>query len=1723
MAKEPIELGQDQFKLGFKADIDGMVDRFMNTIFSSIDMSGFPENDEIDKKDEKINQNQKKEKISSKNLANDVGLNDEQLNRINGIEKWFNEIGVPDLSSNIKKNRTQKTETSNEEFEKNVIDNIEKSTVEQIKKEISIADEKIKNEIIKQFPDGDVDLEEARHSGGIRDILKMFLKAIYKIIGFFVEKFIALLQPIVVLVKQLFFNFDPLNGKFEESLARGNPFPAIPDFVAYNILISLTAAAPPLNLIHVANQTNAIIEQVKQIIDLTKNVLIPIINFVTSPNSIIGLLLKTPPDGEGTAPFDGMTFPIPQVNMYFLGIIIPQMDKLGLFKDSQVGIDLNLDILKNQAKSKGKKFDSSKLLQPDLQKAFDNIGLDNILATPEIDKESGDDFGKKLIEKSPLLEEINFMQDIMKNPLMQMDYIFAIDSYVKDKKQSINEFYREPYIPSNTNTGGNNGWQYNFDFFKNFPLHTKKETLPFTLFNTNANKKGKEVDENNVVNNIKKTEKRGLWESIIEAGLHKDLKFIKKFYNYLRSYGNKNLNDLPELAQFMYVNNGAIVQSYKTNKEGYVNKSAIKFNVDRYSNDNNINKRKIKLEEPIKWDLSERDYQIYIDPYYKKNKNLKGIIDDISNSEEDYKNDISVVNYSIPWDGDILYAYRNWMKNSQKNDYFNNYINLKDQKYLFHNAFNNNDRSEFVKINTNKSIKFKSMAVDRSILRKLGKYRKTPLNINYVFYKKNINTNYSSYGFEIVKNNDNIDKNKYRKVRIINVSKFINFWQTMKQGEYERWKITPSKEYDINYLNLRKKHSTFFATYTDIVPIIYKNNKTYISGRILGLTNFSDLHNGNIMFISNRIIKAMKRFEYFYNIRNYLKLPNLSYFFLDTTVNKQGKVIDLNLNSFNKRKKFHERFLSQNSFFRFKIDFKQKNKMDDLFDFMLNKNIDTIETSTKNKLKIKEKEKLLKKLENENTRYGFVFRTPEIKRTEKEIKELQRKNVKYSEIIEKNFYNILKRSFDLNFWNTIPFESKGNEFNFKFGKTLEGIKIDKLYSKGINVASNYDFKKFKLNFWKIIPNFSYQYFNSHIHEFIVYFKEFTEYREYLTDSFSNVMRISNDREVNNETIKGIFENDNFRKKVNSNIDSSKSSKYRLPIGEKKNQSLFGDENYNADGIVDLKPGDYGALKDNLEKMINGENLNNGENDNLNLGSETSIPAFLLWFLDVITFIIRIVFFPINIVLTILEIVLKIIKNLLILNLPGVVEQIIELISFLTPTIGLFKNLIIPIIADDLLSSIFKTIEKYNKLGLNENEEAYNDYKNKLQKDSKKIQDECTKKQTDSDTKSWLQEVGVSETIFVTQDGIKKWLKSVGLTAEEIDFDLNKFRKDDLNQITKDTLICMSEGNLLNTNKGQELNKLKNQIDNCFKKKNEIQNKRDKAKKNYIKYNKSVINKIENQSEIFQEFIKNLEKSDINLNKEILQLKKINNINENNDNINNLGISAEILRFAKSGKIELIESKAKNEKANWYSLSGNTYIEKLEYGINKISNFKNSSINSYANNLGNSLINDLKNALRYKKEFDKESENYIKQKRKCEALQKTKKGLELADKSSNFSSKITDVANKFNLILTALIPVLPDLLKEFFKILKIIINIAFPKLIFDAIIELFRWVISQICIALPFLCSGDSSESKEEKQPTKEDLQKNVQSILNETIKNEEITEGIKTWLRIVGLDETILN
>jgi hypothetical protein len=1711
MAKEPIDLGQTNTTLGFEADIDGIVDKFMKTIFEFIDVSGFPDDNQIiDKEPEQI---QDYENVSVDNLVNDIGVTQQQLDKINGIEKWFNEIGVPDLAP-ISENTQPETRDVSK------IKSIDDSTAEQIQQEMTLADVKLKQEILNQFPNGDVNLEEAKHTGGVRDILTMLVKAIYKIVGFFAEKFVALLQPVIVLVKQLFLNFDPLNGKLKESLLRGNPFPIIPDLVAYNILIALTSLAPPLNIIHVANQVKSLIDQSKELIDLAKNVLAPVIQFITDPNSLISSLLESV--------FEGTSFPFPEIDMGFLGIKLPSVDNLGLFNDSELGLDLNLEKLSEEANLVGKPFDSSKLLQSNVQEGFDSIGLDTVLATPETTKQTDKDWSKNLIENSPLMKEMNFMLDIMKNPILQMDYIKAIDSHVKDNNPAINEFYREPYVPSSVNINDSSGWKYNFDFFKQFPLNTSKNSIPPTLFQTEANKKGKTID-NDFIDRNDSAEVKGLWDTIVESELHRDLDFIKEFYSYLRTYGTRPLTELPELAQFMYLNNGAIVQSYKSNKEKITNESATKFNVDRFTIDDNVS-RSMELDNPIVWDISKRDYQVYIDPHYKQNKNykdLKGISTDISNLEEDYKNDISLVNYSVPWDGDILYAYRYWMKDSQRNDYFDNYINTEDMNYFFHSALNNDDRTKLVEINEKNN--FKSMIIenpnDQKLLYDISSFKGFPISINYVMYQNKPKANYLTYGFKISSNNDTIDPNKYRKCIITDVDIFKRFWDVVKPTEYNGWTKSISQSYDLNNLNSKTTHSILNATYTDIVPMRYtsgitSNLNSFITGRVLTTTpieNLLEMQIGDIVFISDRMLKLIELYEYYYNIRDYLELPKPSYFFLDTTVNNEGKVIDVNLNSFEMRNKFHKRFLSQNSFFRFKIQFVEQNKMDDLFDFMLTEFSD-INNIKENELKIRNNEELLKKLEKESTNYGFVFRTPEIKMTAEKIQEFKDKNVQLGDLAEKNFYNVLKRSYDLNFWNTIPFKSNGNQFNFKYGIDLQGNQID-LISKNIKVSSDFNFKRFKLEFWKKLPNYSYKYFNSYMYSFIVYYKEFTEYKNYLTEPFSDTMRVSNDREVNNETIIGIFENDNFRDKVNANIDVSQSSNYRLPTGE-RDLPLFGAENYNADGLVDFSASSLDGLEDNLNKIIEGIKEVKG--------IEGSIPAYMTWFLTVISFIKNLIMLPINLAMTLLEAVFKIIKSLLSLNLPGVVKGIISLIKSLSPSLDIFKNMTTSMMGESLLSSLFDSIDEYNKLGLNENQVEFDKFKNQLSQDSKKVQEDCINKQ-EGLARTWLQEVGLSETIFVTQDEIKEWLNSVGLDAESIGLNLSKYRTETPNQVTIDALICLSEGNLFNTDPGKELDKLEDEIQKCIKKKTELLTDRNKAKVNYTRYNNLVISNINEQTTIFKKMIR-LVVGQSNKKK----LEQVNNIFSDDTDVNNLGISAEIFRFAKNGAVETVEENANNIDANWYSLIGKSYLEKLESGIKTLeSGIKTTlaikkedrdQVKNYAQTKGATLIKNTKQAVKYKKEYDKLSKDYNKQELQCKKLQKTKTGLELADKSSNFSSKIPNIGDKFDGILNDMVGGVPDLLKEFFKIIKLIMSKAFPQLMFDTVIELFKWVIEQICLALPFLCSG---KNKETNQPTTNKVVESttldllIQSSINN--ESEDLENGIIKWLKSVGLDETILD
>jgi hypothetical protein len=1906
MAKKPVELGDDKTSLGFEADIDGMIEKFMQTVFDTINFN-IDNNDLNNTLDDTINNtldNTINEEIDeNQNIIDNTEIDNAILN-LEAIERWFNEVGISELyddvfgefTNNINNltdiNINDVNNNENVETEQNL--GITSSLSESLKRE----QEELKNKIIQEFPKENNNITQL-YSGGLRDMLKMFIKKVYKILGFFAQKLLILLEPIIALVKQLFMNFDPLYGKMSESLLRGNPFPVIPDMIAYNMLIALTSMAPPLNAIHVADQVLGYIEQAKQLADIASQVLNPVIQFMTSPGSLISSFLKTPgienklnnvndklstierlkkeireceknsnersrendlnieyetqqitevidslnviretflenqnddlleiinqinellsildtinieddtkkldrinsniirninglnfndvvvnnayitlrntlnqinidiieinkeilnnkelnkecenqnkikrkkierlqkeidstKVDEGNLPFDGFGIPFPEISLGFLGITIPSMDKYGLFNSGSLSFDKNFSDFKNNESIRNLFKEG---VNP--QDIFNNIGLD--INVPNISKKYEDNYVSKQLEKSSLMKDIKFMDDLIKNPLLQMDFIRTIDDFIIPEKNGIPshyakyEFYREPYITTGSygNSIDNKGWQHNFDFFKNFPLYD--EEISATKTNPITNK-----------DTTTKIKKKGLWNTIQKSGLHKNFDFIEKFYNMLYEYGNGQLTDLPEIMQYLYLNNGAVAQTI-SNSTGWKNESFTSFIIDNI----NDKARLVNLEEPIYWDLRNRDYKIYINPQYTK---LSKEASEISNIGDNFSDSIVVNDYSVEWDGDEIFAYRNWLTDKQKIDYFYNYINEEKRRYYFYSIFNEDEKKFII---DNSDIDFISLKIensnDRQILDKLtyygnGVYNDT-INMEYpnYCYDNNLdNLNYQNiYGFKILSEFNS----QYKKIQVTDFYRFDLFWDTVLTGDKYKYNYKISSENVVNYKNL--------PVYDYMFPIVESGS----TGLIVYGNDYKTVDNKSILLLDNIVLELINKYlnfnkdlKYFHNSKNYVN-PGEYYFYLDNIKNE-----NLDFTSQERRKEFHRKYLSQKVFFKFKIQWKNNNFVDDLFDNKLKDYITDIKKYKDNLDKIEVSKLEIDQLKDENTAYGFLFKTPQINTAEERLKKLKEQNVVYQELAEKQFIEILERSFQFNMWNTILFVSDmGNELNFRHGKNLDGSQVEVIFQNQ-RVTTKWDYKKFKMDFWKMIPYENIPYFQEYMESFTLYFKKYFDYKEGLCSNISEILRISNSRLVNEKEIKGVLDYNDFRKLVNKNVENSipniksigESSKYRL--AETETGRLFGN-NYNPDGVTTFKASSLKDLDNILKKSI-------GTITSPKLTMGKSLPGFMSWLTGIVSFMKDLIMLPINLVMTVLETLMDIVKDLLSLNLPGVVSNIISLISFLSPNLSLFQNMIMSGVATSMIESLLDSIEAYNKQGLNENKDNFDNFVSEMSKKSQKKEAECLAKMKEiNDRKaSWLNEIGLSNTIFATQDGIKEWIKSVGLDPNSLGIDFSKYRKESPSGIYKDTMMCMGDMEPLFQPTPDP--NLEEQLLQCNKKKKKLSNElKYNAKKYFNDLNKvlSIVNSNTSKFESFRNDSISLSLNTLRTKLSILNAERGKDFEKNkNPDIDTIGIIPTIRLFIESKNIQQIVQKDDN---------GISLINKLEFAINdlnqyvitqkdSLSRYKNQIIQGIKtkqakqydlyNNISNyivsnliNLVNDLKSAIESKNKLKESKESFKKQKDKCKKIKQIKEGIETANSAEELLSKVTDVGKQFTDFLNSMSSGIPSNMKQYFNTIKIITTEAFPQLFMDVVVELFKWIIGKICEALPFLCSGKKSDSSTDYSKYIES-ETSIDEIKTKTTQNDVLgltsppligNEGILSWLESVGLNQDFLN
>jgi hypothetical protein len=314
--------------------------------------------------------------------------------------------------------------------------------------------------------------QQKTSTGGLKTFLKAFAKLIYKILGFFGEQFIYLIKPIKKLIKQLLYNFEPDSN---------NPTP-LPHIVFNNMMIASTTGTP-LQVTFIKNLATTIIDQLDTLNTILNKIIKPIVSVLKDIASFV--------EQQIIKPLGNFNIPLPSINIPFGGIKLPSFDLKGSFTNPNSPFNLENLI-------------SAGLAASSVVGLISNID-DAIKDLIDCKKK-----GNPATSKSINLDELNFIQNLGKDPITQRKYIMAI----RDVNR-LDEFYREPFIKNDNY----NDFSYTFDFFKTFDYD--------------------DTDNNG-------TKINGLYKFLEKSKLYNNTDFIKKFYEILKNY---DLNSIPEMAK----------------------------------------------------------------------------------------------------------------------------------------------------------------------------------------------------------------------------------------------------------------------------------------------------------------------------------------------------------------------------------------------------------------------------------------------------------------------------------------------------------------------------------------------------------------------------------------------------------------------------------------------------------------------------------------------------------------------------------------------------------------------------------------------------------------------------------------------------------------------------------------------------------------------------------------------------------------------------------------------------------------------------------------------------------------------------------------------------------------------------------------------------------------------------------------------------------------------
>jgi hypothetical protein len=155
-----------------------------------------------------------------------------------------------------------------------------------------------------------------------------------------------------------------------------------------------------------------------------------------------------------------------------------------------------------------------------------------------------------------------------------------------------------------------------------------------------------------------------------------------------------------------------------------------------------------------------------------------------------------------------------------------------------------------------------------------------------------------------------------------------------------------------------------------------------------------------------------------------------------------------------------------------------------------------------------------------------------------------------------------------------------------------------------------------------------------------------------------------------------------------------------------------------------------------------------------LVDKSKLPALIIWIMEALKFIKKLITMPFNILLTLFEIILNIISNLIKLNIPGAIKEIVNLLKFLVPGIGFIEKILESNIKDDFSNSLIDILKGYKDADMMSNKEKEN-FDNLLIE----IEDKP------EETINWFERVGLSGLLDSKPDNKEEydiWLKNVGL-------------------------------------------------------------------------------------------------------------------------------------------------------------------------------------------------------------------------------------------------------------------------------------------------------------------------------------------------------------------------